>query len=134
MADTNATGVTFRKGSEYGLYTWDTTAPGTAVAVATPIVIQATPNSPVYYEASLQVVTASSGTSQNVGLGVTTAGTDLFVGGSGTTRFLPLLNSAARGVATDNTQFYIRESGTPDGSGVYRVIIQAAGVNLSPIN
>jgi hypothetical protein len=135
MADNNATGLTTaRKGSAQYTFTFNSTAPGTT-PVTTPITINATALVPVYIEGSIQVVTAGGGTSPTVGIGLTSSGTDLIGLFSTTaTGFFPANNAVAKSVATDTATLYIREGGTPAGTGVYRIIIKAASLNLNPGN
>lgn len=136
MADNNATGVTtLRKGSALEFFSHKATGPGTAAGTLTPIVINATPMIPVFYEAQLWIETASGGTSPTVGIGTTTAGTNLIgLTASTAAGFFPASNAVAKGVATDVTPIYIIEGGTPNGAGVFHVMIRAATLNLNPTN
>lgn len=135
MADNNATGLTTaRKGSIPATFTFNSTAPGTT-AVTTPITIMASALNPVYVEAQVQVVTVGGGTLPTVGIGLNSSGTDLMALTTSTSaQFLPTGNAVSKAVATDTSTVYIREGGTPAGTGVYRIIIEAAGLNLNPGN
>lgn len=133
MGDVNITGVTTgRKGSVPGVYTYKVTGPGTA-AVTTPIVINASALNPVLIEGQVWVETVSGGTSPTVGIGTTSAATNLLgLTASTAAVFLPASNAVGKQVATDTTTIYIIEGGTPNGAGVFHVIIQAYSLNLNP--
>jgi hypothetical protein len=135
MADSNLTGLsTGRKGSDPIQFTHKATSVGTA-AVATPIVIQASPLNPVYIEGQVWIETASGGTSPTVGIGTTTASTNLMALTSATAAgFFPANNAVGKTAVSDTTQIYIIEGGTPNNAGVYHVIVTAASLNLNPTN
>lgn len=136
MADSNITGVTTgRKGSVPGRYTFKVTGPGTASATITPIVINASVQNPVMIEGQIWIETASGGTSPTVGIGTTTAATNLVALTASTAAgFIPGNNQVGKQVATDVTPIYIIEGGSPNGAGVFHVIIQAHSLNLNPTN
>lgn len=133
MPDLNATGNAYaRKGSVRVTHTCESTSVGTT-AVATPIVIQATPEKPVFVEGSIFIRTVSGGTSPTVGIGTTTAATNLVgLTASTASAFIPASNAVGKAICTADTPIYIIEGGTPNGAGVYDVLIDMFSLNPSP--
>lgn len=133
MGDLNATGLSNRKGSTKTFHSYRITNPGT-VAVATPIVISASPQTPVLIEGQIQIV-GNDPNEPSVGLGTTTAATELvpLTATAVPPYFIPANNSVGKVVATSPTTIYIIESGVSGNEAIYNVLVTSRSINISPV-
>lgn len=101
--------------------------------------IQASEDSPVIVEAQVAVTTADGGGTPTVSVGYTASGyTDLINAESTATAatggtFLPASNAVGKKYLTADTQIYYKQGGTPDGAGVFTIILDLTTVNTGTI-
>ena len=102
--------------------------------------VKASSTEPVVVEAQVSVVTADGGTTPAVSIGTNSATYDNIVDsastatGTATGTFLPASNALGKVMLFEDTDLYYIQEGTPDGAGVYYLLIDITDVNTTSLS
>lgn len=139
MADTNLTGCIY--GNRQGSVIVNQSYPIAALTSTTATIfmrVMASAQAPVIVEAQVVVLTADSGSTPTISVGVTATATEIINGASTATgatggTFLPASNAVGKRILIADTDLYFKQGGTPTGDGVTYILLKIYGVNTSTI-
>lgn len=137
MASTKLTGSVYENREGGVPVTQSKLVSGNATTGTTSLIVtvNASADKPVLIEAQISVLTADSGTSPTVSVGYTTITYNDFINAASTATgstggtFLPAANAVGKKILTSTTVINYLQGGTPNGTGVYWIIL-----NITPLN
>ena len=95
------------------------------------LTVAASSADPCLVETQLAVLTTDGGTTPTISVGTSSGGTNLINAQATTAGFYPASNAVVKSFLTSDTDIYITQGGTPNGTGVSCVRLDLTWVNTN---